>query len=385
MIKVIKTHVTGNPRRRPRKPPEAPPEAPRKRPRGLMRHRVRFVRLIGMTRLPANLHGRKSGRGVRPWLLIPKVLAVGLYFGALVTTAVVWFSGPRRSANLADPQVQAWIDQVSSLFRFLVVPALLIVMAMGVSLFLQHAAVFVRMRWWQVKMVSLFAGLPLGHLFMASKMRMLKHASERNWSIELQLECGFVLLILWSIWLIFLGRYKPRLWQNRAKLFRRNAMLMLGVVLTLGLAACWSAGPDIDFKDPTRPANLSIQFNVVGEAAPGDPLRQTSMYVLEPDHRLRVALGYRAQKSFYPAVVRTISAGEYDAIVRFVYARHLMAEPTSPIGEAAEQQGHNPPVLYRVDLSAWGLVNRYVSTAEESPPTAELLMMLVNASGAGLN
>ena len=59
-----------------------------------------------------------------------------------------------------------------------------------------------------------------------------------------------------------------------------------------------------------------------------------------------------------------------------------MSEPTSPIAEAADKQTRPPPVIYRVDLSAWGLVNRYSTTAEESPPTAELLARLIAASGS---
>lgn len=31
-----------------------------------------------------NIHGRRSGRGIRPYLLTPKLLAVSVYFGGLV-------------------------------------------------------------------------------------------------------------------------------------------------------------------------------------------------------------------------------------------------------------------------------------------------------------
>ena len=350
-----------------------------------------------MARTVVNIHGRSGGRGWRPWLLIPKVLAVGLYFGALVTVAVIWFTGPRRSAHLAQPQVQAWVDQISSLFRLLLLPALLVALMLGVALFLQHARVFVRLRWWRAKVVSLAVGLPLGHLFMSSRFDLLRQTAGSNQSAAFQIDCGFVVLILWSIGLIVLGRHKPRLGQDWAKSFppgpkaangrgtdRCRALTLLAIAAGLSLGSCAGREPDIAVDDPTRPANLSVQFHVVGERAPGHSLRQTSMYVLEPDRNLRVALGYEAQVGFYPRLVRVISPSEYRAIVEFVHERRLMAEPTSPIAEAALKRGQVPPVLYRVDLSAWGLVNRYATTAEESPPTAALLTKLVLAGAPGL-
>ena len=136
-------------------------------------------------------------------------------------------------------------------------------------------------------------------------------------------------------------------------------------------------------NDPARPADLTLEFHVIGEPAPGDPLRQMSMYVLEPDRRLRVAIGYRSATSFYPQIARVLTPDEYDAVVKLVYERRLIAEPTSPVAEAAAKDGAAPPVLYRVDLTGWGLVNRYDTTPEESPPTEALLAKLVSASGLG--
>ena len=347
-----------------------------------------------------NIHGRKAGRGVRPWLLIPKVLAVGVYFGGLVVTTVIWFTGPRRAPDPTAPHVQAWIAQVSILFRFVLVPALLLAMLLGFVLFLQHPSVFARLRWWQVKVASVAIGVPAGHLFMASRFRLLKSASPSNWSAEFQLECGLVVLIAWTIWLIFLGRHKPRLWQNWARSFRtakrrtpvaeephapgpepdRGPLILLALALSVSQAGCLGGKPDIALNDPNRPANLSLQFQVDGERAPVHPLRQNAMYVLGTDRRLRLAVGFEARAGFYPAVLRVISPHEYEAIVKHVFDRRLMAEPTSPRADAAQRDGRPPPVLYRVDLSGWSLVNRYVTTPSESPPTAALLEHLVRAA-----
>ena len=149
----------------------------------------------------------------------------------------------------------------------------------------------------------------------------------------------------------------------------------------LCLCGCMQRHADTSMTDPARPADLTLQFHVIGEPAPGHPLRQTSMYVVEPDGRLRVSLGYRSTASFYPQVARVLTAWEYRDLVELVYERRLMAEPAGPLAEAAVKRTGTVPVLYRVDLSGWGLVNRYDTTPEESPPTEALLARLAILSG----
>jgi len=156
-------------------------------------------------------------------------------------------------------------------------------------------------------------------------------------------------------------------------------MGFLAVVLCL--CGCMPRHADISMSDPDRPADLTLQFHVIGEPAPGHPLRQTSMYVVEPDRRLRVSIGYRSATSFYPQVARVLTAREYRSVVELVYERRLMAEPTGPLAEAAVKRTSTVPVLYRVDLSGWGLVNRYDTTPDESPPTEALLARLAILSG----
>jgi len=107
--------------------------------------------------------------------------------------------------------------------------------------------------------------------------------------------------------------------------------------------------------------------------------------VLLPNRRLHVALGYNLPQGFYPPLARIISRAEFEAIVRLVQRHRLLAEPTSPLAESPRPQQQPPPaVLYHVDMSAGGLINRYHTTPQESPPTGELLAMLVLASGGEL-
>lgn len=200
-----------------------------------------------MPQRKVNQHGRKPGRGIRPWLLIPKVLAVGIYFGTVVTATVLWFRGPTASPHGeqsavessgelgGEPGIQtgiqtgiqsgieqtlAHIDLISFLFRFVIVPALLATMLFGILLLLQHPRVLSRMRWWRVKMVSLAIFIPSMHLFMSSALASLREATQSHAStagIEGQLNVGFVVTLLCSGWFIYLGRHKPRLGQNIAK------------------------------------------------------------------------------------------------------------------------------------------------------------------------
>ena len=175
-----------------------------------------------MTMATINTHGRVAGRGIRPWLLVPKVLAVGAYFGSLLATTVVWFAyqdGPTTPPH----QHGVLIEQVSWMFRFIVVPALLMAMVMGIMLFLQHPQVFSRLRWWRVKILTLLIGVPTAHFYLSSRLSALRHAAADhlpNQAAHLQLGVGLVVVLLGSACVILLGRLKPRLGQNWAKTYR---------------------------------------------------------------------------------------------------------------------------------------------------------------------
>jgi len=163
-----------------------------------------------------NVHGRRAGRGIRPWLLVPKSLAVGIFLGTLVTTSGIWFT-TQTPTNPTQPVPQLVIEQVSFIFRFLTVPALITAMAFGVMLFLQHPAVFSRLRWWQTKIITLAIGVPAAHFFMSSRLAALRHAATTgtpNSSAEHQLTLGLLVIVAVTVWLIVLGRLKPQLGQN---------------------------------------------------------------------------------------------------------------------------------------------------------------------------
>jgi uncharacterized membrane protein len=176
-----------------------------------------------MGRSYTNIHGRKAGRGIRPWLLLPKVIAVGLYLGALASTLVVWFSSDYLATDAGDPQRLAVLQTIRRLMLVLAVPALLTAMGFGVALLLQHPRQLLRLRWVRVKLATLAVLVPTAHWFLSSRLAMLREAypAEQAPPAAQQLTWGLVLTLITSVSVIILGRLKPRLGQNWAVDFAR--------------------------------------------------------------------------------------------------------------------------------------------------------------------
>jgi len=162
-----------------------------------------------------NIHGRCPGRGIRPWLLIPKVLAVAALFGGFLSASV--------TLHTADPGTpEQWtqlIQTVSHLFLRLIVPAVLSVIVLGLALLLQHPRVFLTRRWVQVKLLMLIVSLPTLHLTARGLLEQARRALE-NGQLDhtAQFMGRFTLVVDLAVvalaCVIFLGRYKPRLGQK---------------------------------------------------------------------------------------------------------------------------------------------------------------------------
>jgi uncharacterized membrane protein len=160
-----------------------------------------------------NKHGRKGGRGIRPWLLLPKVIAFCIYLGGLTTVLVLWVASDFKSLDLGDPRRKLILDQVSRLMVFLVVPALLVTIILGVSLMMQYPKQFLRTRWLRVKLISLAVLIPASHFYCETRFVRLRVAPDELTSDRLatQLTIGFVIALIGSAWVVMLGRLKPRL------------------------------------------------------------------------------------------------------------------------------------------------------------------------------
>lgn len=173
-----------------------------------------------------NRYGRRPGRGWRPWLLLPKVMAVQLYIGGLAAAITVWFGSGFSGLDKADPQRLWTINVVSRLMVWLVVPALLLALALGAGLFLQHPRQFIRMRWLLVKLASLAVLIPSAHLFLSSRLALLREAFMHQATDDRaasQFGWGLVAVLIGSLWVVVLGRLKPRLGQNWARAYAAAA------------------------------------------------------------------------------------------------------------------------------------------------------------------
>lgn len=186
-------------------------------PRGAGKPAGGAVRLIDMSE-PVNIYGRRSGRGIRPWILIPKVLAVSLTVGGLAAAGMlVWRMGWGSAGDWPTEVARA-----SLIFRRLFVPGIIASLGLGVLLWLQYPWIFLRQRWVQVKLGLIVVGLGSLHVLGRSTMLALKAAVAAGElaraGVLRQRLLGYVaaaMVIL--VLVVILGRQKLRLGQNWAR------------------------------------------------------------------------------------------------------------------------------------------------------------------------
>jgi uncharacterized membrane protein len=162
-----------------------------------------------------NVHGRKSGRGLRPWLLIPKVLCVAAAFGGYLAAAVL-AGAERRDALLA-------------VLDFVVLPGLIGATLLGAILVAEHGTILLRMRWMQVKLLAVLLLVPV-HLWLRSGIVLHAPTVSRfdNPGVHtglnmLTLGRAAVPVVLTGL-IVWLGRHKPRLGQNVATVYQKRQL-----------------------------------------------------------------------------------------------------------------------------------------------------------------
>ncbi len=159
-----------------------------------------------------NRFGRRQTRGIRPWLLLPKVILIGIVIGSLASALVLWACV--RGLASADPR-RAWtIYLLGRIFR-MIVPVLLTTLGLGVALLLQHPRQFIRMRWLIVKLCALAVLLPCAHWFASTRLGLMKLGD--NPAATTQFGIVVAIALAGVIVVAVLGRLKPRLGQNWAK------------------------------------------------------------------------------------------------------------------------------------------------------------------------
>ncbi len=153
-----------------------------------------------------NIHGRRGGRGVRPWLLIPKYLCVAMVLGGIVSAGTVL----RQLYSTPAADQRAMLDVIGRLFTWQVVPATIGAIILGGLLLLQHPRELLRMRWLQVKLALLIAGIPLVHVVLSGSLADLREQPEGSGKdFGRKLAMAAMLLVV----VIIIGRLKPRLGQ----------------------------------------------------------------------------------------------------------------------------------------------------------------------------
>jgi len=169
-----------------------------------------------------NIHGRRWGRGVRPYLLIPKILCVSVFFGGVVSTWVLVFLQPTPAT------VEEWLARAAlsrQAFVWIIVPAIVGALLTGSMLGWMHLRAFLRMRWFQVKLLVVVLCVPALHVFMRTRSVELRAvlnqpdglvAASQLWS---QMRVGMIVTIGFALVMIILGRIKPRLGQDYGRVF----------------------------------------------------------------------------------------------------------------------------------------------------------------------
>lgn len=161
---------------------------------------------------------RRQTRGLRPWFLIPKVCFIAVYFGTIACALALWLRGPEPTA--APEAYRELLRQLRFLIYFIALPALGLVVVLGMALFLQCPRAFARMRWMQVKLFTIFVPLPLAQFYIAWALARITVEIDPENAAEWPLTLALCLALAIAGFLIVLGRLKPRLGQNWAQSWR---------------------------------------------------------------------------------------------------------------------------------------------------------------------
>ncbi len=170
----------------------------------------------------ANIHGRRGGRGVRPYLIVLKVTCVAGFLGGLMTVLAVLWSGPHPTSG------DEWRERaefIGRAFRWVIVPGVTGAEIVGVLLASSIWRVMIRMRWFIGKMALVFVCMPSLHFFMSGRLADLRVFASvapdpaRAADVHGQLLVGTCFALVLGIVLVILGRIKPRLGQDYGRTF----------------------------------------------------------------------------------------------------------------------------------------------------------------------
>lgn len=163
-----------------------------------------------MCHMTENIHGRTGGRGLRPWLLIPKYLCVSFILGGLLAILVLCLTAWSFPAQ-TDQRTTAW-RLIAPIFWVQVVPATALAILLGVALLALHFTAFIRMRWLLLKIPAVVLVVPLSHWYFSNSVAAYRTAGLSPALLALPLALSLIAFI----GIATLGRLKPRLGQKYA-------------------------------------------------------------------------------------------------------------------------------------------------------------------------
>jgi hypothetical protein len=173
-----------------------------------------------------NIHGRRGGRGARPYLLVAKLLGVSAFLGGLISVLVLVLM-PDSGGDAEVWRMRA--GQVRRAFEFVIVPGLLLAMLSGLVLLASVWRALIRMRWFVVKVVLVVACVPTLHVYMHGRSLALAKSLGQDppnlvaaGEIRSQMIAGAVAALVFGGVVLVLGRIKPRLGQQYGRTFAKR-------------------------------------------------------------------------------------------------------------------------------------------------------------------
>lgn len=164
----------------------------------------------------ANKYGRRRGRGIRPWFLMAKLIGLFCFIGGLSAAAALTLGAP-------EPRDWGQWRLLADCLHWLVIPGMvgggILTILAGLCLWLQMPRVFLRMRWFKVKMILVVALVPAFHFWGNINSHILAEVLDKPARID---EAGpiwsrmgsiFLLAFVAMLLIAYLGRIKPRLGQ----------------------------------------------------------------------------------------------------------------------------------------------------------------------------
>lgn len=174
-----------------------------------------------------NIYGRRPGRGLRPYLIVLKVLSVACFLGGSAAVLAVLLASP-------PADLEGWRHRggsVERVYRAVIIPGLGSALVFGTVLFASIWRAMLRMRWFITKMVLIVVAVPALHVYASSRMLALESllaqpSPDLQQALRLcnQMAIGTLAAIVFAVASIVLGRVKPRLGQDYGRTFARRTL-----------------------------------------------------------------------------------------------------------------------------------------------------------------